>query len=393
MDTTFFPFTAIIGQEALKTALLINAVDPGLGGVLIRGHKGAGKSTAARALAGLLPMITAVRDCPYHCDPTRSDTVHTACAGRITAGEMIDTIEIATPMVELPLATTEDRIVGTLNLETAVTKGVRQFDPGLLAAANRGILYVDEVNLLADHLVDLLLDAAASGVNIVEREGLRHVHPARFMLIGTMNPEEGELRPQFLDRFGLSIHIETINDAQQRKQIILSRIAFETNPEDFCRTYEPAEEILRKQVTTARRSYRNVLVPEAILEAAVEIAITAEVQGHRAEITLVRGAKALAALLDRPEVGFDELQEVARLVLPHRLAANPLERPKELDNRVEDILARTLGIKERKRETLDEEDLYFIDNHGFPGSAAAGSMLFTYLKKKIPIAPLNRTTS
>jgi len=393
MKPTYFPFAAIIGQEALKTALLINTVDPGIGGVLIRGHKGAGKSTAARALAGLLPPIKAMRDCPFHCDPTRSDTVHATCAEQIAAGEMIDAIEMATPMVELPLAATEDRIVGTLNLETAITKGVRQFDPGLLAAANRGILYVDEVNLLADHLVDLLLDVAASGVNIVEREGLRHVHPARFMLIGTMNPEEGELRPQFLDRFGLSIHIETINEAQQRKQIILNRIAFETNPDDFCRAYAPAEEILREQVAAARRTCRNVLVPEAILEAAVEIAMTAEVQGHRAEIALIRGAKALTALLDRTEVGFDELQEVARLVLPHRLASNPLERPKELDNRVEDILARTLGIKERKKEALDEEEIYFLDNHGFPGSAAAGSMLFTYLKKKIPIAPLNRMTN
>jgi Mg-chelatase subunit ChlI len=265
-------------------------------------------------------------------------------------------------------------------------------EPGLLAAANRGILYVDEVNLLEDHLVDLLLDAATTGINIVEREGVQYAHPSRFMLIGTMNPEEGELRPQFLDRFGLCIQIETLKEADQRKEIIHRRIAFEKNPDQFTRQYAEAEKLIASQVAVARANFREVEVSDAILEAAVDIAITSEVQGHRAEITLIRAATVLAALLDKTETGPDELSEVARLVLPHRLASNPLERPQEIDERIEDILAKSLGITADRETTIPDDAAYMMDNHGFPGSAAAGSTLFTYLKKKMPTAPSSRTT-
>ncbi len=390
---TSFPFSALIGQEALKTALLLNAVDPLIGGVLIRGHKGSGKSTAARALASLLPVIHSIRGCPYHCDPALPDSAHDECRARIDSGEPPEIVTSATPMVELPLSASEDRIVGTLNLSAALHKGERVYEPGLLAAANRGILYVDEVNLLADHLVDLLLDAAASGSNIVEREGMRYCHPARFMLIGTMNPEEGDLRPQFLDRFGLCTSVQTIRDPQQRTEIIRRRIAFEQSPDAFVQGYKAEEIQLREQIASARANCQQVRVPDGIYRSAVEIAIEADVQGHRAEITLTRAARALSALLDRPEVTADELHEVARLVLPHRLAATPLDRPEEIDGRIDDILARSLGIQRKSDRSLSADEAAILDNHAFPGSAAAGSMLFTYLKKKARSAPSNLKTA
>ncbi|PLX78930.1 MAG: magnesium chelatase ATPase subunit I [Desulfuromonas sp.] len=394
MERYNFPFSAIIGQDALKTALLLNAVDPIIGGVLIRGDKGAGKSTSARALAALLPSIKTIQGCPYHCDPDSPDAAHDECRNKIVSGSDFTIEERPTPMVEFPLSATEDRIVGSLNIETALKQGESRFDPGLLAAANRGILYVDEVNLLPDHLVDLLLDAAASGVNIVEREAIRFVHPARFILIGTMNPEEGELRPQFLDRFGLCVHVDTITDPDQRAEIIKRHLAFEQDPTSFLSQYEKDEETLHRQIISARSICQEVSVPDSILSAAVDIAINAEAQGHRAEIVLIRAARALTALLDRSTVGNEELHEAARLVLPHRLKRGPLDRASDLNQKIEDLLAKSLGIKSPSANTdLAEVDLDFVDNHDFPGSAAAGSMLFTYLKKKVRSSGSNRMTA
>ncbi|MEE4164697.1 MAG: ATP-binding protein, partial [Desulfocapsaceae bacterium] len=222
-----YPFAALIGQEKMKSGLLLNAVDPSIGGVLVSGHKGTGKSTAVRALAEILPEIEVVQGCPYHCPPDDPEQMCDSCADSYHNGVKLVTEMRPMPLVELPLSATEDRVVGTLHIEQTLKTGTRNFEPGLLAAANRGILYVDEVNLLDDHLVDILLDAAASGTNVIEREGISFIHPARFMLVGTMNPEEGELRPQFLDRFGLSLRVNSVKDAGLRSLIVSRRIAFD----------------------------------------------------------------------------------------------------------------------------------------------------------------------
>src|SRR5512137_1649274 len=263
MLTPCFPFTAIVGQEQMKTALLLVAVDPTIGGVLIRGERGTGKSSAARALGQLLPEIEAVKGCPYNSDPRMpfADPEN----NEIPQGRLQST-RLPTPFVELPLNATEDRLAGSLHIETAFQQGRRRFETGLLAAANRGILYVDEVNLLADHLVDLLLDAAASGTNIVEREGISFRHPARFMLIGTMNPEEGELRPQFLDRFGLCVGIAAVEEPRARAEIVRRRLAFERDPEGFLKAAEESEALVRRQIRRAQALLPYVVVPGPLLE-------------------------------------------------------------------------------------------------------------------------------
>jgi len=380
-----YPFTALLGQEAMQTALLVNAVDPLIGGVLVRGQKGTGKSTAARALAGLLPPLNVVADCPCHCDPDQVEPLHDECRQRQAAGGTLPREVRATPFVDLPLSATEDRLVGTLELERTLATGRRHFQPGLLAAANRGILYVDEVNLLPDHLVDLLLDVAASGVNTVERDGLHYSHPARFLLIGTMNPEEGELRPQFLDRFGLCVAVSGLDRPQLRREIVLRRLAFDRAPEAFCRTWQAAEAALAGQVQGARRRLDEVSIPVAIIDRAVALAAAAKAQGHRAELALVRTARALAALCDRPAATPADLLEAARLVLPHRLDDSAIGSGRHTA-RLEELLsaaAAPAGLSPLAGAADDEGEAVLLDNSDFPGSAAAGSMLFTYLKKKV----------
>lgn len=381
-----YPFSALLGQEALQTALLVNAVDPLIGGVLVRGEKGTGKSTAARALAGLLPPLTVVADCPCHCDPDQADMQHTACRERRAAGESLPRAAMATPFVDLPLSASEDRLVGTIELERTLATGRRHFQPGLLAAANRGILYVDEVNLLPDHLVDLLLDAAASGVNTVERDGLHDSHPARFLLIGTMNPEEGELRPQFLDRFGLCVAVSGLPAAAMRREIVLRRLAFDRDPQAFTARFAAAEELLAGQVERARQALEAVDVPVAAIDRAVELAAAARTQGHRAELVLVRTARALAALCERPAVGEAELREAALLVLPHRLDGGGLSDPERNAGRLAEILAEASSLSLAPSPAAADEDLPLLidEDLTIPGAAAAGAMFFTYLKKKVP---------
>jgi Mg-chelatase subunit ChlI len=384
-----FPFSALLGQEAMQTALLVNAVDPGIGGVLVRGQKGTGKSTAARALADLLPQISSVLDCPYHCAPDQPDAMHDGCRERHNSGEELPCHTVATPFIDLPLSAGEDRLVGTLHLGRTLETGQRHFEPGLLAAANRGILYVDEVNLLPDHLVDLLLDAAASGVNIVEREGLRIVHPSRFILIGTMNPEEGELRPQFLDRFGLCVTVAGMTDAELRRDIVQRRLEFDREPAAFCAAWQDAEQALAAQIDSARQQLWQVAIPDEVLDRAVELAAAARVQGHRADLALVRTARALAALLDQTAVKLRDLAEAARYVLPHRLGRGSGGVSEESANLVEELLQEQLPVSPQPEKSADataEELFYLDDSIEFPGSAAAGGTLFAHLKKKLKIA-------
>ena len=319
-----FPFSAITGQAEMKLGILISAVDPGIGGVLILGDRGSGKSTAIRALAALLPKMKAVADCRYACDPGNVPALCADCRERKKAGAL-KAQQIAVPVVDLPLGATEDRVVGALDLEKALTQGVKAFEAGLLARANRGFLYIDEVNLLEDHLVDLLLDVAQSGENVVEREGLSVRHPARFVLVGTGNPEEGELRPQLLDRFGLSVEVRTPQGLPDRMEVVRRRDAFDRDPAAFVERFAKDEARIRKQIVTARATFAGVVVPDLVLEQATRLCMALGTDGLRGELTLMRAARAGAALAGKERAGLDDLRQVAPLALRHRLRRNPLD--------------------------------------------------------------------
>jgi len=313
-----YPFTAIVGQQEMCLALLLAVVDPSLGGVLLLGDRGTGKSTAVRSLAALLPRQRVTSGCFAGCDPAAR------CAACQAAGRTRAT-QRPMPAVDLPLGTTEDRLCGGLDLERALIDGVRVFEPGLLAKANRGFLYIDEVNLLEDYLVDLLLDVAASGVNVVEREGISVRHPAAFALVGSGNPEEGDLRPQLLDRFGLAAQITTITDIDQRVEIVLRRQAFEQDPEAFRGAWASREAALQRSIRRARRLLLEVDLPRELLARIAGLCAELEVPGHRGELTLARAATALAALNGRRTVTIDHVRQVAPAALRHRLRRDPLE--------------------------------------------------------------------
>jgi len=333
-----FPFSAIVAQEDMKLAFTIAAVDPSVGGVLAFGDRGTGKSTAVRALAALLPKIRVVVGCPYNCEPDKPAHLCASCHG----GAKPESALRGAPVVDLPLGATEDRVVGALNLERALSSGEKHFEPGLLAQANRGFLYIDEANLLEDHLVDLLLDVAASGVNLVEREGLSLRHPARFVLIGSGNPEEGELRPQMLDRFGLAIDVKTPQDVPTRIEVIKRREAYERDPEAFHARWEGEEKKLRTRITRARSRLGEIATPDSALERATRLCIALGTDGLRGELTLIRAARAYAALEGRHEVGDAELRRVAPMSLSHRLRRNPLDDSGSA-TRVERALAETFS--------------------------------------------------
>ncbi|HZB97564.1 MAG TPA: ATP-binding protein [Candidatus Sulfotelmatobacter sp.] len=320
---TVLPFTAIVGQEQMKQALVLNAINPAIGGVLIRGEKGTAKSTAVRALARLLPEYDVVAGCAFGCPPDGADGRCQDCSARAAAGEPLPHARRQMRVVELPINASEDRVVGAIDIEAAIKEGKRRFEPGVLAEANRNILYVDEVNLLDDHLVDVLLDAAAMGQNTVEREGISVSHPARFILVGTMNPEEGELRPQLLDRFGLCVDVEGVHDIARRVEIVERREAFEEDPEAFYAEFEEAERAEAERISHAIAVLGDVAVGRDILVAIATIGIELEVDGHRADLVTRKAAQALAAYENRSAVEISDVERVAPAVLAHRVKPLP----------------------------------------------------------------------
>ena len=320
-----FPFSAIVGQDEMKLAILIAAVDPSIGGVLVFGDRGTGKSTAVRALAALLPKMRVVAGCPYGCDPAAVAMACAVCTGPGAAAGKAKERVVAVPVVDLPLGATEDRVVGALDLERALAQGVKAFEPGLLARAHRGFLYVDEVNLLEDHLVDLLIDVAASGENVVEREGLSVRHPARFVLVGSGNPEEGELRPQLLDRFGLSVEVTTPGDVPSRIEVVKRREAFERDGAAFVERWRKDDERIRRRIVAAKARLHDVVVADAVLERAARLCLLLGTDGLRGELTLMRAARAVAALDGDAAVGDAHLKRIAAPALRHRLRRSPLD--------------------------------------------------------------------
>ncbi len=321
-----FPFTAIVGQDLMKKALLACAVDPSIGGVLIKGDKGTGKSTAVRALADVLPPIKVVRDCPFNCDPDNLRAMCKACQERYEKGESLQWTYRKMEVVDMPLSATEDMVVGTLDIKRALKEGIRALQPGILARANRNILYIDEVNLLDDHLVNILLDCAAMGVNIIEREGISLYHPARFILIGTMNPEEGDLRPQILDRFGLCVEVHALSTKEERLKVMEYRRLFDRDPWVFEERFKKELEELRNRIVKARELLNEVRISQEILEKIVEITTTLGIKTHRADIVMEKTARALAALSGRDYVTEDDVREAALLALNHRLRQKPFEK-------------------------------------------------------------------
>ncbi len=334
-----YPFTAIVGQEEMKRCLLLNVVDPRIGGVMIMGHRGTGKSTAVRALADVLPSIVRVVGDPYN----RAPDDPTYLAEHAPNGKRPRTERVPVPVVDLPLGATEDRVCGTIDIEAALTHGVKRFAPGLLAQANRGFLYIDEVNLLDDHLVDVLLDVAASGWNVVEREGVSVRHPARFVLVGSGNPEEGELRPQLLDRFGLHTRIITITDIAQRMEIVRRRRAFDADPHGFLSAWEPQQRALRRRILAAQKRLAQVEISDDVLMVMAELCMKLNIDGHRGELTLARAAAALAALEGRTRVTVDDVRGVAVPALRHRLRRDPLEST-DAGDKVIEALSEVLSV-------------------------------------------------
>lgn len=322
-----FPFSAIVGQEQMKLALLIATVDPSVGGVLVLGDRGTGKSTVVRALPALLPSMKAVEGCRYGCDPSANGARCDECRERAlhVARGKLPVTDKRVPVVDLPLGATEDRVVGALDIEKALRNGEKAFEPGLLARAHRGFLYVDEVNLLEDHLVDLLLDVAQTGENVVERDGVSVRHPARFVLVGSGNPEEGDLRPQLLDRFGLSVEVRTSDDVASRVEVIRRRDAYERDSAGFLETWEHADAAVRTRILAARKRLPTVQVPDAVLHKAVQLCVELGTDGVRGELTLLRAARAAAALDGAKTVTDAHVQTVAPMALRHRLRRNVLD--------------------------------------------------------------------
>ncbi len=347
-----FPFSAIVGQEKMKKALIINAINPAIGGLLIKGERGTGKSTAARALAELLPEIEVVSGCPFSCHPHDINQMCDNCAELALASDSIKAETRKVKLVELPLNISEDRLVGTIDIESVLKRGEKQFEPGVLARANRAILYIDEVNLLDDHIVDLLLDAAAMGVNVVEREGVSFSHPARFIMIGTMNPEEGELRPQLEDRFGLCVKVHGEKDFRARAEIVRKLRSFQDNPLFFASEYQEAEEALKNRIIRAQKLLDEVELPDAMLELITLISVELKVCGHRADITMMNAAITLAALEEKREVEVEHVREAAELSLLHRLRRDPFDEKTTDISRIDEIIESKQGQWKKQSQQI-----------------------------------------
>lgn len=339
-----FPFTAIVGQEEMKLALLLNVIDPKIGGVMIMGDRGTGKSTTIRALADLLPEIEVVADDPFNSHPNDPEMMSDTVRDKLAQQLEIPVVKKKVSMVDLPLGATEDRVCGTIDIEKALSEGVKAFEPGLLAKANRGILYVDEVNLLDDHLVDVLLDSAASGWNTVEREGISIRHPARFVLVGSGNPEEGELRPQLLDRFGMHAEIRTVKEPALRVRIVEQRSEFDQNPTPFLEKYQEQQEALQQQLVKAQELLPSVTMDYDLRVKISQVCAELDVDGLRGDIVTNRAAKALAAFEGRTQVTVDDIRRIVRLCLRHRLRKDPLE---SIDSgyKVEKVFDRVFGLE------------------------------------------------
>jgi magnesium chelatase subunit I len=342
-----YPFTAIVGQEEMKLALILNVIDPRIGGVMIMGDRGTGKSTTIRALADLLPDIEVVADDPFSSHPTDPEMMSDDVKDWVTEGKTLTLTSKKVPMVDLPLGATEDRVCGTIDIEKALSDGIKAFEPGLLAKANRGILYVDEVNLLDDHLVDVLLDSAASGWNTVEREGISIRHPARFVLVGSGNPEEGELRPQLLDRFGMHAEIRTVRDPHLRVQIVEERTGFDQNPQTFLADHQTQQTALQEKIVEAQQNLSKVNLDHDLRVNISQVCSELDVDGLRGDIVSNRAAKALAAFEGRTEVTVNDIKRVITLCLRHRLRKDPLE---SIDSgyKVQKVFSQVFGISEEE---------------------------------------------
>ena len=355
-----FPFSAVVGQERMLRALVLNAVDTRIGGVLIRGERGTAKSTAARALAELLPQVNTVKDCRFGCDPDSPATWCTECRERVANGEKLPVIKRPIPFVNLPVSATEDRVVGTLDIEKAIQKGERHFEPGVLAAANHGLLYIDEVNLLDDHVVDVLLDSAAMGMNIVEREGISFTHPARFILVGTMNPEEGDLRPQLLDRFAFSVEIRGINDTRERMQIMQRNLAYEADPEGFYEHWQPKDRELSEKIEKARRLVNQVTYSTRNLLSIATLTASLNVEGHRADLVILKAARAQAAFEGRTSITDHDIALASELALPHRIKKGPFQQSDmnstQLQERIEQLQGQSVPNDDGEIQEESQED-------------------------------------
>ncbi len=338
-----FPFTAIVGQEEMKLALLLNVIDPKVGGVMIMGDRGTGKSTTIRALADLLPEMEVVADDPFSSDPQNPELMSDEVRDRLTRGETLPVAKKKVTMIDLPLGATEDRVCGTIDIEKALSEGVKAFEPGLLAKANRGILYVDEVNLLDDHLVDVLLDSAASGWNTVEREGISIRHPASFVLVGSGNPEEGELRPQLLDRFGMHAEIRTVRDPELRVKIVEERSQFDRNPQDYLSDHHETQQELQERLLQAQSLLPSVEINHELRVQISQVCAELDVDGLRGDIVTNRAAKALAAFEGRTEVTVDDIRRIITLCLRHRLRKDPMETI-DSGTKVQKVFSEVFGI-------------------------------------------------